>query len=543
MLVMRLSEGDRANKGISAFILTTIISIILGLSSFYKVFWSGLSSLLLDEGYGYLSVALVIVLILIYMSLRESGFSIGFSPLRLLASLLLVDLSLLFYFLSNLYLDYVVQLQGLSLTLLFLSLLLLVFRPVYARDILPLLSLFLLIPPPSGFFDSLTPWLSRSIGSLIAWLSGSGFQSGPGYALLYVSSPAGTVSFEVARACTGIVTMSSVLAVAPVILYLLAYSPRGVLSKLLASLLALTAGIMVGLIGNIIRVLLVVVGTRLWGPGIGLELFHYTPSIIYSALSVWLSFLVAFRIGGLNESLPRIRIGAGPGTIRGIAGVTIVLLMLAGSYASIIEAAGYLSGRGDGSGRSIVAAPSIDGFLADPLDYMNSGFKVLSNVKDEWLTSVLNALDVYRVLLEYNGSVYNGFVEVVDNPGRLHTWQLCLQLQGYTINESHTMDVNGSIINVIYMEKNNRGYVLSYRLIPVDVETADGEVLKMWVRASILSPGGLGEVSKMRDALLSMTPSTREGNIYPGLTRLLSYTAYILITVILIVALRGYRSS
>lgn len=73
MLVMRLSEGDRANKEISAFILATIISIILGLSSFYKVFWSGLSSLLHDEGYGYLSVALVIVLILIYMSLRESG--------------------------------------------------------------------------------------------------------------------------------------------------------------------------------------------------------------------------------------------------------------------------------------------------------------------------------------------------------------------------------------------------------------------------------------------------------------------------------------
>lgn len=455
-----------------------------------------------------------------------------------------VVLALLFYFLGFVYGGFVVQFQGLSLVFLFLSLFVVVFSPVYARDVLPLLGLFLLVPLPAGFFDWLTPWLSRVVGELVGWFTGSVFVSGPGYGVLYVDSPVGVVGFEVARACTGIVTLSSVLSVVPVVLYLLAFSPRGLGWRVLAAVLSLVVGLGVGFLGNVVRVLLVVVGTRLWGPGVGLGLFHYSPSIVYAALAVLGGFWVAERVGGLSLSLPRLRVGVGPGSVRGVLGVLVLLLVLVGLFAGVVEAVNYVGGGG-GVVRGRVVVPSFGDFVGDPLGYISGGdLRVVSSVEDEWLTSVLNALVVYRVVVESGGGVFNGFVEVVDNPARLHTWQLCLQLQGYRVLDSYSRSVNGSLLNVLVLEKGYRGFVLVYRLIPVTLVLPGGESHRLWVRVSLLAPGGEGVVDELSRVLLLVGPVS-EGDglgVYVGAIRVLSVFVYILVFIIVLSAIRLARS-
>lgn len=218
------------NKGYAgedrSFMLLFIISSVLALYWFYRDFLTGLSGLLLDEEYGYLGVSLVVAVLLLYLSLRQSGYYLGFSLLRLLSGLLLVDLSILFYVLAP-HVSWRDRAVGGVEP-----------RPPLARTVSHCLSprlcpglsppsLFLIIPPPPGFFDWLTPWLSKVVGEIVSSLTGAEFAAGTGFGVIQVATPWGLVSFEVARACTGIVTMSSVLAVVPALLYLLAYSSKG----------------------------------------------------------------------------------------------------------------------------------------------------------------------------------------------------------------------------------------------------------------------------------------------------------------------------
>ena len=537
-------SNTQYDYSVNVIVLIVILLEIIGVSWFYRVFWFGFSGLLVDEGFGYLGVSLVTVLILLFLSLRQAGFSFGFSLVRFLAGLLLVLLSLVFYFLGFVYGGFVVQFQGLSLVFLLLGLFVALFSPVYGRDVLPLLGLFLLVPLPAGFFDWLTPWLSRVIGQMVAWLTGSVFVGGQGFGVLYVDSPVGVVGFEVARACTGIVTLSSVLAVVPVVLYLLAFSPRGLKWRVLAGVLSLVVGVVIGFLGNVVRVLLVVLGTKLWGPDTGLGLFHYSPSVVYAGLAVYAGFWVARRVGGLDLMLPRLRVGFGPGSVRGVLGVVVLLLVLVGLFAGSVEAVGLLAG-GSGGGEGVVV-PSVGDFVGDPLGYLAVGdFRVVSSVRDDWLTGVLNALVVYRVVVDSHGGVFSGFVEVVDNPARLHTWQLCLQLQGYEVVDSYTRSVNGSLLNVIVLERDGRGYVLVYRLLPVELVVPGGGEYRLWVRVSLLSPGMGGEVVDRLSSVLLGIGATGSGNglgVYVGAVRVLAVFVYILVLAIIVFAARSYKS-
>ncbi len=529
----------------TSFTFMLIIIILIGLSSFFKPYLYSFGKLLLDEDFGYLSVALVSVFLTLYFSLRHSGFSFGISALRVLIGLYLLLLSLIFYFSAGVDPDHMVQYYGLSFVFLFLGLWIVVFTPVYARDLVPLLSLFLLVPSPASWVDMFTPWLSRVVGGFVAWLSGSSLSGAPGYSVLVVNTNWGVVRFQVEYACTGIVTMSSILVVLPVLLYLLAYSPRSWFRKLLASVAALGVAVMLGFIGNIIRVLLVVYGSKWFGPETGLELFHYSPSIIYATLSLLVGFYVADRIGGIRLALPRLHVGRMFNRPEAVAGVLVILLIFTGFFVGVVESTGFLSGGNSGfSGPGlIINAPSPGDYIRNPGRYLgeyagNISFTGL--IRDEQLTRILNAFVVYRVYLKYLNYSYTGYLEIVDTPGRLHTWQLCLTLQGYNVYDSYTKSVNGSTVYFIDMRRGGRGYLLGYVLLPTRIVSGTGRV-DLYTRISLISPYTVGEKEAVEDRVSHLLASIRGAGTMASSGFIVKYVDYLSLTsYLLLFIVAGY---
>ena len=547
-----MPERDELSSERVVFVTLIVVLLVTSLSSFYRVYLYSLGKLLFDEGYGYLSVALVGLYITLFNSIKQSGYSFGVSPGRTIAGLFLLIVSLIFYFSASIDTQYMVQYYGLSYVFLFLSLFIVVFTPVYTRDLIPLFSIFLLVPPPPGWIDVLTPKLSRLVGSIAAAISGAQLVKGPGYSVLLVHTNSGIVRFQVEFACTGIVTLSSILVVFPVILYLLAYSPRSLVRKLTASVLALIIALLLGFIGNLIRVLLVIYGARALGPETGLRLFHYSPSIVYATLSLLAGFYIADKIGAIRLALPRLRKGPSIHNPRAVGGVLLILLLFVSIFTGVIGIVNYTS-RANTTGTIrlareptiIIQASTPSDYLRSPFKYLNLyaiGIKVTGIARDEQLTRILNAFVVYRVIIRNGNSSYLGYLEIVDTPGRLHTWQLCLTLQGYKVVDSYTREINGTPVYFVDFRKGGAGYLLAFVLLPTRVVSPVGSV-DLYTRVSIISPYNLRDraereelMSRLLASLYHVSQAT-SGSYYQKYINYLSLTAYL----ILLVAV-GYRA-
>ena len=115
---------------------------------------------------------------------------------------------------------------------------------------------------------------------------------------------------------------------------------------------------------------------------------------------------------------------------------------------------------------------------------------------DAFLTRVLGALAVYRVRVVTISGIYSGYIEVVDTPARLHTWQLCLTLQGYNITSSWSESINCTRVSTIVLEKAGWRGVLLYTIIPVSISTS-GDSTTLYTRISIQASGDPSQLTRV----------------------------------------------
>ena len=543
------SKGEIERR--TSFAFTVAVLMALSLGWFFREYFYSTAQLMLDRDYGYLAVSVITVLVTLYFSLKHVGFAYGVSLKRILIGSYLTTISLIFYASSLVDPRYMIQYQGLSFSFILLAFIGIILSPVYARDLIPLISILLLVPPPPGWIDSLTPHLSKVVGEIASYITGARLIGGVGYTTLVVSTSSGPVRFQVEYACTGIVTISSILVVIPIIFYLLAYSPRSTSRKLAASVISLIVALSLGFLGNLVRVLLVIYGTKWLGPEKGLALFHYSPSIIYATLSVLAGFYIADKLGGLRLAVPRFRLGRVLSKPEAVLGALLIIIILAGFFvigANAVAYAGSSAGKGSGVGSGLVIEAE------SPVDYINNPekyIKFINNVsmvilgKDEQLTRILNAFVVYRIIAKHGNSSYLGYLEIVDTPGRLHTWQLCLSLQGYKVDNSYTRIINGTPIYYISVHKGAQGYLLAYTLIPTRI-VSPGATYKLYTRISLIAPY-TGKNKENVEANLTIILSKlwsgarlATTNYVSGLISLLSASSYILL--ILIAAYEVYST-
>ncbi len=477
---------DYGRVVVAGFTILTGLMVFLS-ESLYRTVLEDYMKLALVEEYSYLIVVLFSVMILFYYLLRDLGLSYEVRVGKTLASALLASLSLVFYVSRLFDLEYSIQYGSISLVLIMLSLITVVYNPSTLKDLIPLLSLFFLAPLPTSFVDSITPYLSRFVGRLAALLTGATLVEGPAYTRLMIETPSGPTLFDVGVVCSGITVISSVLAAVPVIMYLAVSSPYSVRRKLTGALVSFSLATLIGFLGGLVRVVLVVFASTTYGVEVGMGFTRYLPSAIYSAISVLTALLIANKYVGLRYVTPRPLLKRVNVEWGYVAGVLMVVLAFLSAYTITLSQIVASHENASLSNDIIVDLAELSDFTNHPPRYVFNASKNLKLVRysyNSYLTRVLGASSVYDVLVVGNVS-YTGYVEVVETPGRLHTWQLCLALQEYKVLNSWSKLVNGTRLYFIEVGKEGFRGVLGYVLIPV-IAKAPEEKVVAYVRVSLM---------------------------------------------------------
>lgn len=509
---------------ISYFVVVSMLIILA--QTLYRDYFKSVIDLALSEEYSYLLVSLFSVLSTMYLSIKLVGFSYGVRVSKILASLTILTMSIVLYVVSLRNPEYMIQLQGASFAMVFMSLVLFIYEPSTPGDVVPMLTPLLLIPLPTSIVDSLTPVLSRLIGKVVSILTGAIYVEST-FVVLKVETPLGIYSFSIEAACTGIVTLSSVFSVFPVLAYMITASKSSTTRKILVALMSLLSGLLIGLLGNLIRVLLVVLVARHVNPQLALSVFHYSPSVLYSIFSTILSYIIAVKYTGLDRALPKPLLSDKSiphVSLEVFSGTLIILVLLMSSIYSTLVLT--LPARSVSSSH-VIHVDSIESAIHNPTILLGaSAFHVVHNVRDDYLTRVIGALNVLRVRVLVDGEFYTGFIEVVDTPARLHTWQLCLTLQGYKIISSWSTEVDSKQVSYILMEKEGENYILAYTIFPV-VLRATGLESVMYLRVSLLKSyiNPERDVERVTKAVLELTPPEvfNVGEFDVGVYIILSY--------------------
>ena len=518
-------ERLRYRKNLSAGFSLVMLILSYFLTTLYRDYLSGITKLMLVEEYSYLIPVVLSVTVTLYLSLRQVGFSYGIRLSKTLLSSCFLTLSFIFYWMSMFNLEFKIQYLGLSFSWLFLALVILVYEPQRFVDLIPLLTVFLLIPVPTSVIDALTPQLSRVVGRVAALLTGAVYVEKPGFSQIIVESGSGEVAFSVETVCTGIVTLSNIFSVFPILLFLPIASLGTVKKKMLASIASLITALVIGFAGNLVRVVLVILGVKLMGPDIGLTLFHYSPSIIYSSISIIVAILLIKRfLGGSILSVSRLH-AITPESPKLM--ITSLFLTLLVSTIFIGTVLAVHRGLEEAQPRGLkLELEDLEEFLNHPSRHLlnSSDVTVLSERYDEFLTRVLGALKVYRVVFSQNNRItYTGYVEIVDTPARLHTWQLCLTLQGFKILNTWIKTALVNPVTFIKIEKDGAEYLLSYIIEEIEVISSNMNT-RLYTRISILTPLSRFNPTTVEEEaanLLTRFAASKE-NLYPhGLARLI----------------------
>jgi exosortase/archaeosortase family protein len=485
----------------------TIISLLLGftMETAYRDFLQSITKLAGSEEYSYIIVSLFSVLAVLYLSVRYTGFSYGIRPSKMILTTLIALISAAIYITSGIDIEHRVQLMGLSFALFFIALIILIYDLNTPSEIIPLLTPFLLVPIPAGFLDAVTPILSRYIGRFVGYLTGVRVIEMPGFTQLELITPSGEVArLSVEAACTGIVTISSIIAIVPILLYMISFSIDKPLRKLAIAAVSILVAFTIGIVGNILRVLIVVYIASRTSVEQAYTVFHYSPSLLYSTLSVLSAFYIVNKYSHFQAFFSRVLRSSEfiTASWEYIAGVFLVAFIFTGivNFALLESQAGsieqYIAIRIDDAQK----------FIQKPDEYLsNSLIRFSSREYDAFLTRVLGALAVYRVRVDTTSGIYSGYIEVVDTPARLHTWQLCLTLQGYNIISSWSESINGTRVSIIVLEKGGWRGVLLYTIIPVFLSTSGGTTT-LYTRISIQASGDPSQLTRVlaRD-ILSIT--------------------------------------
>jgi exosortase/archaeosortase family protein len=498
----------------------TIVVLVIGLlaQGVYRELFESILSLATSEEYSYLLASLFTVFTVNYLSLRYVGLSYGVRFSKILLSITLALLAISLYYTSHIDLEHRVALQGLSFALVYIALLAFIYEPTTLSDIIPVLSIALLTPLPPGIVDSITPTLSRYIGRLVGFLLGVEVVESPGFTQIKVTAPSGEqVLLSIEAACTGVVTLSSILAIVPILAYVVSFSADRPRKKLAVVLTSTSIALVVGIVGNIVRVLLVVYATTTLGPDSAYALFHYSPSLVYSVVSVLIAFTLVNKLckfppyhsRSLTKSLPDV-------TWEYVAGLLALALIFSTALASAITYATVDLDTATGGVVVRVRASSVEDFIKNPADAISTEvFRVSIVSYDAFLTRVLGALAVYRVRIYTKQGSFAGFLEVVDTTARLHTWQHCLTVQGYNVLRSWSETIEATKVTYIVIERGAWRGVLAYTIIPVEIEYPGGSH-KMYVRLSLIAPGDHVEASTvLRESLSQLV--TRRGGVSSSL--------------------------
>ncbi len=465
------------------FIVYLLIGLVWSIYSVFAVYSPAIysyASILVTEEYNYI-IALFFVLVFLAVR-RINGITQRYGDyiVNLLLGLMLLTSSMLVYLFSLVSAGLMQQLQVFAIILWFWGSAAIFLGLGNFRRLFPVFAaMLLLIPIPRVLIDYAAVKLSYTMGYAASLLTGARLETSEGYVVLKTSEPGGrVVGFSIVAGCSGIVSLASALTIAPMILDLAASSPspRGRKIAALAASLGLLAGL--SLLGNVLRISMVVWATQAWGQREALELFHKTPSILFAALTYPLSLLVLRRM--IRLELPpvslaaeRIRdslriLGKTMESTRARVLLLVTLIMVSAAAAALPAASGPGEAGEEAMPSASYLASSITAYF--PLrirQYIN--IYSVSRMSDWEIRTGIPLIILAHANI--NGSTLYIYVEGSSSPTLFHEWPICLTSQRYDVLKTwrEKIEVNGKNYTVDYIAYKRKRYygLLAYTFIAV----------------------------------------------------------------------------
>ncbi len=510
--------GVRRLKAVTAAIITA--SVLAVVAAAYSDCLRVYAELMKLEEYSYLVVLAPLVLG-VFTKLVIDEFSVaGLNVPRFFASLMFTSVSILTYVLGDVVTEYSVEFKVLSLVFFVWAAAALFLMPEKALPgVLAMLSLLLLVPVPRAVLDYVSAHLTSAVADLAAWFTGASLIESAGRVVLAVRDVGGVMRFfEVSLVCSGVVSLTSTLAVAPLVSYLIYTSVASRARKLAALATSLAAAAATVFVGNLLRLVAVVLATRYWSYEAALTVFHQVPSLIYVAVAVALAVYICSK-------LPRARIQRGAPTKVRVSAPTVawvasvaVLALITASFIAVVAPVAQGS-----AGGAVPAAVSLAEFLKEPaLKVFNAtGAELLSDVPSPYLSEALGVPAIRKVALRYGSYTFTGYVEVAEVPSRFHGWYVCLTLQGYRIIKSWS-EVGNVTVNYLLLSKSGGYFLLGYSIYKYLLQGIAGAT---YVRVSLITPVTPGSYGDVAAAMSSLLRSIGESGSATGepLSKVLDY--------------------
>jgi len=461
--------------------LVVAATIIVLIAVFYRgSILSYIETLQLGE-YSYLIVLTPTVLYITAELVGRHGMVKGFELLRAAALLGGVLLASSLYVLSRIMVEYSMQIELLSLVVLVSSILLLVYGE-FDRPSIPLiitLLLLLLIPVPRLVVDYLSMMLTNPLVNLASLVTGAETFIENGVVGLRVVDGLGYLRvFYIAPECSGVVSLMTVLALLPLMLYIVLRSPASWRARAWALGKALIAALLVVFAGNVLRVILVVIATRSISYDAAMELFHSTPAIVYVAIATAISSYIVLKLPrGSDSGGGSHVVSSGTGLAKTMLLAVAVLVFLTAStsaYTTSIQ-----GGQVAVDPARLLEAPGSVVFNATSNSTVMQEFKSLPNPR---IGEALGALAVYNVVINYNGSVFYGYIELAESPSRFHSWVVCLTVQGYSIDE-YWSEVGSTTVTYMVASKGFQKLLLAYTIYGYHTWAGD-----IYVKLTLMAP-------------------------------------------------------
>ncbi len=443
-----------------------------------------LSTLVVDE-YTYLYVlmpsAILVTVYIIYRYFELKPPTLD----RLLVFITLFLGSLLFYAVSYVRNEYMVQYGGISYIFLLLSFIILLYKPVHIKYYAFLTVLLLLIIPiPISLISYVSASLSYLMGRIMALVPGVDYIESHNRVYLGMIDAIGKYRrFEISYACSGFVSLTSVLSIFPIISYIVVTTISDLRSKIVKSLVIILASASIALIGNIIRLLLIVIITKNYGYDLAMEFFHQSPSVIYVAAAVITAFYLLKKFFPIRVREKPVRYKMSYSSKNLIAFTLIMLIAVSQLY---IYMGGVLVG--EVLVRYTPYIPSLKIFLQNPatIVFNQTSVTVKKSIPVPSLTPLLGASIVQEIIIYYKNKYYMGYVEVAETPTRFHGWHVCLTFQNYNILRSWSVSENITI-NYLLIERNNRIMLLAYTIYRLPLSIGN-KTTTTYVRISLFAP-------------------------------------------------------
>ncbi len=423
-----------------------------------------------NELYSYLYVSPISFII--YIVLGLAGRRLTINNYSIIAGSLYIALSLIFIVVAFEY-GYIDLFLPLSYLILVYGFFILLFGGENLRFLIPsTILLATMIPiPPTSIFD-ITARLTRITGYYaisLARIMGTSLEytSYHGYQVVIVNTPSRQVMFSLAPVCSGIIGLTSVLAVTSIIVLIgLRTSFKRLGFKLLLIALGLIILTLLMFLANVVRLALVFTLTHYLGYEIGYGLFHYTPEIVFIPPIAYITIKFMDKIGRgytIDFSFPRIAYSRGL-YVLSVAILFMILIPLSlALYHLDYSIPRYVFVNTHEGPPMILNRSSLTEF---PVLSGNHVSYVGREPSWEQLLGPTTRVHHYRV--EFTGLPdITVFVEFSKVSSQIHAWEICLKWQG----------IENFTARSIYIGLPELGYVRNLILINFTHEDMEGVII------------------------------------------------------------------